>query len=502
MKFMMEDILKDKFNNFESTPREGLFNDILAARKRKKRVIWMWSAASILILSATYLGIQLNSDIQNQKGLTQDSTEIVSENKNSQNNAKNQLVEEETVIENRKQSSQEEVVSLDEAIENDNSRTIIESNLPDRVESNELQSEDFEEIRYTDNRSIDNRTNKDENLAKKFLEIAQANRNNDLSKAKLFVGNNELVVDAPRNNQRNKESEIEDENSSINTKNNELNKDNVEEDEKNDSPETKNPDVKDGENSIEFPKVKPSKWSVALTAGPGIGGRVLTGDNSYVNSRNYVEKAKLSYGFDLRGSYAIGKLWNIQSGVLYNVRNEAFDYTQNIMKTVDRVETREVTVIHPVLGEIKVEEEYVVTDTSMSTVSHSNSNQFKYLAIPLSIERIIPMGNNLSILARTGVQFGIYQRAYGATLDGEKNVAHYFNEKDVQTTGMNPITYKNSSVQRIELAIGASYRLNNKLSLLFYPQASYALQSSMVEVSPLKQKDFGIFTQLGFKIDL
>ena len=48
----IENIFKQKFENFESAPSAGLFDKIQAARAKKKRiVIWMWSSAALLLFS-------------------------------------------------------------------------------------------------------------------------------------------------------------------------------------------------------------------------------------------------------------------------------------------------------------------------------------------------------------------------------------------------------------------------------------------------------------------
>jgi hypothetical protein len=55
MKNDIENSFQQKFENFEMTPSEGLFDAIQAKIiKKKKRAIWMWSAAMLILAGAGF----------------------------------------------------------------------------------------------------------------------------------------------------------------------------------------------------------------------------------------------------------------------------------------------------------------------------------------------------------------------------------------------------------------------------------------------------------------
>jgi hypothetical protein len=104
---------------------------------------------------------------------------------------------------------------------------------------------------------------------------------------------------------------------------------------------------------------------------------------------------------------------------------------------------------------------------------------------------MFPIGQKFAVLARTGLQFGINQSASGLTINQEN-----------QSASISTLPYKQSGVNRIELGIGAIYRVNDRFSILVYPQGNVALQSAYKKSAFIEQRDFGLYTHLGIKIDL
>ena len=217
----------------------------------------------------------------------------------------------------------------------------------------------------------------------------------------------------------------------------------------------------------------------------------MSGNENVVNDRNAAETSKLSYGFDLRAAYALNPYWNIQTGVNYIQRNENFNHVVESMQISSREVTKEITIIHPVLGEIKKEVVVTETDTAFSSTSYAANNRYSSVSIPLSIERMFPIGQKFAMLARTGIQFGVNQTASGSTVNPEN-----------QAVSMSNLPLKQAGVNRIELGIGAAYRLNHRITLLVYPQGNLALQSVYKKSAAIEQKDFGLYTHFGLKIDL
>ncbi|MBT8326436.1 MAG: outer membrane beta-barrel protein [Bacteroidia bacterium] len=469
---MMENIIKEKFDGFEAAPSAGLFDAILAKRKRKKRLIWVWSAASILLLGTAYFGLtnleqssQSNNPIVEQES---NSTEdLATSDLSPEETAEfKQINEEDNQASNIASNREDERFLTDEVIREESPR-FVEQSTPKTIQSAPQQ--------------IEETPIRDKSLADKFLEIVKSEKNNDVKKAKFFVKDKELVVDAPRKNTKTELPKLESEDT------HETDDKKVNEPKDNYQPTNQSPD----DNDLGGDNPKLSKWSLAFTGGPGIGGRMLSGDQSMIDARNSAESSKLSYGFDVRAQYAFSEFWNVQTGVNYTQRNENFDYVQNSMEVSSRKETKEVTIIHPVLGEIKKEVEYTVWDTVLNSNSTSATNKYTSISIPLSIERMFPLGQKFAILTRTGVLFGINQSATGSTINQE-------NEAILISTQ----PYKQAGVNRVELGIGAAYRVNNRITILVYPQGNVALQSVYKKSAIIEQRDYGFYTQFGLKIDL
>lgn len=192
----MEKIIKEKFDSFEVAPSAGLFDAILAKRKQKKRLIWIWSAASILLIGTAYFG-WTNIDQTSHNAIPL----VEQESNSSENLANNQSTLEETAEYNSTTETevQQEVIEPIETIpllRNDvhypplNKVAIAET--PRSVEAN------TPEIDQDVSPIIEASPVKDKTLAEKFLEIVKNEKNNDVKKAKLFVKDKELVIDAPR----------------------------------------------------------------------------------------------------------------------------------------------------------------------------------------------------------------------------------------------------------------------------------------------------------------
>ncbi len=472
----MENIIKEKFNNFEVAPSAGLFDAIVAKRKQKKRLIWIWSAASILLIGAAYLGFNsINQPTQNVNPI------VEQESNSSDKQATNQLNEDETAAFNQTTELdapfEEAPISIDQDyVQSPASNKVLSEGNPRPIKQT------TPKIAQEVPQKVEEAPVKDKSLAEKFLEIVKSEKNNDIKKAKFFVKDKELVVDAPRKSVKTELPAIENDNSSDTKSDN------------NNSPANSGdkPDVTDPlDDDLGGENPKLSKWSIAITGGPGVGGRMLTGDQSMMDARTAAESSKLSYGFDFRTSYAFSPLWNIQTGINYTQRNENFNHVVTSTQVNTRKESKEITIIHPVLGEIKKEVEYTVSDTVHTSNATSANNKYTSVSVPLSIERMFLFGQKFAIMARTGIQFGINSSASGLTINQENDAV-----------SMSTQPYKQAGVNRIELGIGAAYRVNNRLTILVYPQGNVALQSVYKKSAFVEQRDFGLYTQLGLKIDL
>jgi hypothetical protein len=471
----IENIFKQKFENFESAPSAGLFDKIQAARAKKKRiVIWMWSSAALLLFSLG-LGYTVLSTSSDSK-LAEDKT-IEKEQKTELITSEEQIF---PVIENDKfQPLANESIDSKEEVQSPKIKTTGGANsFVSQKETKRPSSIDDTVLPQAENRTVN------EELAKLYQKIHDANKNADPKKAKVFTRNGESEVDL----------------SAINLEN--LTKRNI--------PEIKTAitnidsttvaqidrpqDGDKADNNLPIRKlVKLSRWSIEASAAGGFGSRILSGPTDYVAMRNTTESVKFSTAYNLNVLYRINTKWSAQTGVSLVNRRENLSYTSvDQMTYMQREETRTETIIHPVLGEIEREYTVTVTDSSVQKGNETKqTNTYLSASIPLVLERGLYEGEKWSLMTKIGVLAGIYSNANGQIVTEEGK------SEDLQ-----PIPTKSAGFHSFTYGIGAAYKCTDRISLIVYPQAFIGLNSALKTNADISQKELGFYTHFGLRIQL
>jgi hypothetical protein len=473
----IENIFKQKFENFESAPSAGLFDKIQAARAKKKRiVIWMWSSAALLLFSLG-LGYAVLSTSSDSK-LAEDNT-IGKEQNTELITSEEQIF---PVIENDKlPPSANESIDPKEEVQSSKTKSKTTGGANSFVSQKETKrpsSADDTVLPQAENRTVN------EELAKLYQKIHDANKNADPKKAKIFTRNGESEVDL----------------SAINLEN--LTKRNI--------PEIKTAitnidsttlaqidrpqDGDKADNNLPIHRlVRLSRWSIEASAAGGLGSRILSGPTDYVTMRNTTESVKFSTAYNLNVLYRINTKWSAQTGVSLVNRRENLSYTSADQITYrQREETRTETIIHPVLGEIEREYTVTVTDSSVQKGNQTNqTNTYLSASIPLVLERGLYEGEKWSLMTKIGVLAGIYSNANGQIVTGEG-----------QSEDLQPIPTKSAGFHSFTYGIGAAYKCTDRISLIVYPQAFIGLNSALKTSADISQKELGFYTHFGLRIQL
>jgi hypothetical protein len=468
----IENIFKQKFENLESAPSAGLFDRIQAARARKKRIaIWMWSSAAILLFSLGLGYAVLSTSSENK--LAEDST-IEKEQKTDLITSEEQIF---PIIENDKfQPLDNENMDPKQDVQsskNTKRKSIDGANiLVSQKETKRTSSIDDTVLPQAENRTVN------EELAKLYQKIHDANKNADPKKAKVFTRNGESEVDL----------------SSIN----------LESLTKREIPVVKAPITNVDSTTVAqttTPKgplpihklVKLSRWGIEASAAGGLGSRILSGPADYVAMRNTTESVKFSIAYNLNVLYRINTKWSAQTGVSLVNRRENLSYTTaDQMTYTQREEIRTETIIHPVLGEIEREYTVTVTDSSVQKGNQTKqTNTYLSASIPLVLERGLYEGKKWSLMTKIGVLAGIYSTANGQIVTGEG-----------QSEDLQPIPTKSAGFQSFTYGIGAAYKCTDRISLIVYPQAFIGLNSALKTKEDVSQKELGFYTHIGLRIQL
>ena len=493
MKNEIENIFKQKFKSFEATPRAGLFDAIVAKRAKKKRAIWMWSAA---VLLATVSAVGLWSYT---------------------NNAPVQLAE--STFENADKSTptvinptqeKKDVVQENRVIE----ETLVRTNpRGDRTKEETAAAKDTRTIKkeVTIERrqkpfAKKNKTNtfSRNEWAELFAKIDRDNPTMDLNKGTLYFGNKKQTVDKstgvniPQENKTSllkksaRANKIEN-NSPKPTLNDSMNMiasstvEKKSEDKEEDKDEAPNSPLPTGK------LVALNKWRVQASAGMGYASRTLSETNKeYIDLRNSTENVAVSYQFEANVIYQFNPRWNIQTGLQYSIRNELFEYSQQMYTTEERDVVRTEIVVHPVLGEIERTYLETITDTTSQDVKYTSSqNKFELVSIPIIIERELVTHHNWSVLAKAGLHAGIYSNSIGLLIAPNSETQEY-----------RTLPTRKAGINSAMFGLGVLYSLTPRVSLLAYPQANVQLNSSTRRTAGFSQNDWGIYTQFGLRIGL
>lgn len=486
MKNEIEHIFKDKLYNVEATPSAGLFNAILAKRAAKKRrAVWLWSAAAICTIGLGTWFVGFN---------TTNSSPTTTYNENADPTFSDKpdniiLEESEILLSERDDEVTTEILNDESTPEFTPTNSTLSVTLkPDSEVLIKKLSEESNSA--SSSQTVDNIEEK-ENLpasivnseyADFFQRLYIADQDVDRSKGRLFFGDKKQEVGADYMLPLHEKAPIPIRISET----------------KKQTPASDLPkqDLSPDAAATPLPIRKLAtlnRWSLEASTGLGIGkGLINSNDPAYVAMRNTTDKSQLSQAFEVRAIYRLNPHWNMQVGIAYTKRKEAFTFTQeDTWEYTDREEVRTRTIVHPVLGTI--EERYTVNVTDSALIAGQNlnsTNSYSSITIPISIERMIPMNAKWTVLARGGFSASISNQSTGQILVSS------------DATDLSNIPSRKNGVHGLHLGIGVMYKANKRVTLIAYPTSTLDLSSRMSSDAIFEQRDLSILTHFGLRVNL
>ncbi|MDB4161692.1 PorT family protein [Bacteroidia bacterium] len=494
MKNEIENIFKQKFNSFEATPSAGLFGAIIAKKAKKKRAIWMWSTAALLV-TASALGLWSytnNTPLQLAKNTIENTDKSIPTLPDPIHDKKD-VVQDNSIIEKPRSQTN---------LKNKPGGERIKEEIAVKRETRTLKTEAKTQHRH--NKAARTNTNSKNKWAELFAKIDMANPTMDLDKGTLYHGNKKQTIDKsaglniPQNNKtralinsaKDHKTENNDRKQTLNSTLNTITSVTIEQ----------TPKVKEEEDIEEVILPLPTgrlvalnKWRIQASVGMGYASRTLSETNKeYIDLRNSTENVAVSYQFGANVIYQFSPRWNIQTGLQYTIRNELFEYSEQMYTTEKREVQRTETVVHPVLGEIERTYLEITIDTTSQYLKYTSSqNKFQTVSIPIIVERELFKHHSWSLLAKVGVHAGIYSNRVGLLLAPNKETQEY-------TT----LPTRNTGIASAMFGTGVLYSVTPRISLLAYPQVNLQLNSSTKRTAGFSQNDWGIYTHVGLRIGL
>ena len=476
----IENIFKEKFENFEATPRAGLFEAIQAKRKKKRRAIWIWSSAAIFLAG---FGLwHLTRSLEENINLANESTTQTERNVTEEKASEQNYISEQQESQRTPEKEQIQINQSDE-------KGVVAIHTTKTEYREHCQKEETSKNIKTNKQLNDMASTRkivNSELADLFKKISD-DKNESSGKGKLYFGNKKYEVD---------KAPVFDSNKDLNQVNEQDNPP-IAKTKDTDSNLTMSKETVDqAANNTTLPihrLVELSKWSLEASASPGIGNRQLSGEQQYISLRNESESPKLSYAFDIRTLYQLSSKLNIQLGINATIRNEQFDYTTvDKIITTEREETKYETVIHPVLGEITREYTVVISESEeVLGVKTSTNNKFTNITIPIELEWELWKRNRITLIGKGGLTAGIYSTAQGSMI---------LNQDEVVSLHSSP--YKKAGIHSANAGFGLAVQATRRISLIAYPQVRIGLNSSYSNNSTFSQKETGIYTHVGLRIRL
>ncbi|MGB1038681.1 MAG: hypothetical protein ACPGYY_08545 [Bacteroidia bacterium] len=483
----IEDIFKQKFQNFTSTPSEGLFEAIIAKRAKKRKAIWIWSAVALLFTIGSFTFYNFNNSIDsNVPEMTQ-------------NNSKSSSLEiKEDQKTNVVESPVEVVVSNDPSIAQFNNDLV--SPTLESIEISDSQKDEVKIVQQGEPQSYyepiaannnnrqekpdaneESESNRTEDFAKLFAEL-ESNGDTKSEGVTMFIKDSKYHLDEIPNQSENDSSKESEDEERFDVATNTTNSITPDSDASNEQSPDKSK-LMSGPNEL-------SKWRIELSSGLGIAGRHLSGNQEYISKRNNSENAEISYAFDIRAGYQFLPMWNLQMGLNAAMRNESFVHQlPNTTTTTTRTENREETIIHPVFGVITRKYEVEITETEEVVGEKTNyTNKFTQITVPVEIEGTVYRANNLTLMVKSGLLVGLNSNGKGRMLT-EEGVLNSIQE----------LEYKKSGIHSMNFGIGIGYDLSPKATIIMYPQARYALNSSFSNRTAFNQREMGIYSHIGLR---
>ena len=234
------------------------------------------------------------------------------------------------------------------------------------------------------------------------------------------------------------------------------------------------------------------KWSIGMSYGPSTGNRRFdnVGEASLVNARNAAEKNLYSHSAEVTLNYAATPNIDFYVGLNYFNRRERMNYVQTTTTTSVDVTSRQVVEYHPVFGPRTI----TVYDTVTNSVTVENNitslNNYNHYIIPLGFRYTLYANKNLGIFINGNAGLELMTRAKGQVLG--------VNNELVDLSNFGRTQFGTS----LSAGAGMALRMNDRMTALFEPRATFYLSPTNNQDYALNQWDQGYGLMVGLKYGL
>jgi hypothetical protein len=234
------------------------------------------------------------------------------------------------------------------------------------------------------------------------------------------------------------------------------------------------------------------KWSIGMSYGPSTGNRRFdnVGEASLINARNAAEKALYSNTAEVTLNYAATPNVDFYVGLNYFNRRERMNYVQTTTTTSVDVTSRQVVEYHPVLGPRTI----TVYDTVTNSVTVENNitslNNYNHYIIPLGFRYTLYANKNLGIFINGNAGLEFMTRAKGQVLGANNELI------DLSNFG------RTQFGTSLSAGAGLALRMNDRMTALFEPRATFYLSPTNNQDYALNQWDQGYGFMVGLKYGL
>lgn len=445
----LEQIMKDKFNQFEADVSPDLFDKIVA-KKSRKGLIWLqwlkWSAAMLLLASVIGTAIYLSGGENDANNITTEKTlnnsggaSTKMESTSDQKSSEGQLAKKDVEV------SVESGIDITQ-------KDMVSSGLPGSVPQDDFTI-----------KSEFNRTEEERNAFSQ--EQRQTDANFDANEVEAQDGDTKIAKGESKTNEL------------VALENDE-------------APITNSVSTAEPE-SVEIPKVidpiptKVSMYSIDVLSGVGaaVWSSTTQAEANYLNK----EKPAASAMIELALSRKWRNNWSLRAGLRYTELNYRFSNETLNQWSDTTINSKQVTIYHPV----NPPQIITISDTSIEKISQveltTANNRFRIISLPVELEKQFYFGNNWTVLGKIGTVLTLYDDQKGLRQITENETVK-LEDQQSEVFGMLHAT----------ASVGLGYRFNSKVSCLFYPQYTFI---------PGKQNSsntatHAVFGSLGLRIDL
>jgi hypothetical protein len=470
----IEDIFKQRFDDFEMEPRASLFNDILSKKKKKRRkAIWI-AAATIGVLT---IGTSLYIHQQSSSSLAELNPEKQEKIEEQVANSTNDNIEQQL----NKSAKDESLLNCYSPAGID----ITEEYIPNALQTPNSLNQGNHKITQKDGKTSQLTADIQKELAKEYQEILDVDRNIKTNKAKVFVKDEVYEADIIKPEhleEAKKRFELEKQDNSganeANSKNEELSEISSVSVEKQETRDNKEQNV---EHSI--PAI--SKWGIDVNAGAGLS--IPLFGNAEMNQRATTESRGFAHQFELSTWYRLNSKVRFSIGLAYSTYNYSLNFTQpDVLDiTSQEVEIKE-TIIHPVLGEIERLRKETIQDTTIIKGDiFSETNRYQFVTLPIGAEYNFYLGNRWTISPRLRGLILLNTAVNGYYV--ADNTLHQLPEE----------SYHKRGLQQADLGIGVAYRFSKNLEASWSPNTQFSI--SKLDMNTPEIRHLGLFNSVGLR---